>query len=131
MSITKIYEGIRLVGKKNKVAYLNYIFKKSEAWKEGCIHINGKPYYRILPYQDNYISINNIKNTKIITVNKRDIYLNPELYDYSIHLKMKNYDKYNYYEDDRRNNHEISSYINTIYSKDIIIINSDSLYNKV
>ena len=92
--MTKIlHGGIFLLNKPGLLlSYSSILLKKSEVWQEGILHINNRPYFRLLPHKEHYIqvrekNINNI-NVNALFVNKRNIYNNPELFYYSIHVKM-------------------------------------------
>ena len=91
---TKIlHGGIFLLNKPGLLlSYSSILLKKSEVWHEGILHINNAPYFRLLPYKEHYIQVkkiyvNNI-NVNALFVNKRNIYNNPELFYYSIHVKI-------------------------------------------
>ena len=91
---TKIlHGGIFLLNKPGLLlSYSSILLKKSEVWQEGILHINNAPCFRLLPYKQHYIQVKNINvnniNVNALFVNKRNIYNNPELFYYSIHVKM-------------------------------------------
>jgi hypothetical protein len=91
---TKIlHGGIFLLNKPGLLlTYSSILLKKSEVWQEGILHINNAPYFRLLPYKQHYMQVKNINvnniNVNALFVNNRNIYNNPELFYYSIHVKM-------------------------------------------
>lgn len=92
--MTKIlHGGIFLLNKPGMLlTYSSILLKKSPLWQEGILHINNAPYFRLLPHKDHYVQVKNmdVNNIKVnaLFVNKRNIYNNPDLFYYSIYVKI-------------------------------------------
>ena len=67
---------------------INIALLASPAWLNGTIIIEKKPYYRLLPYRDNYIEIRNIKSEYFLAVNERVIYQNSDIFGYKINVAL-------------------------------------------
>ena len=94
MTTTKIlHGGIYLLNNQGMLlAYSSILLKKSPIWQEGILHINNAPYFRLLPHKQHYMQVKNIIvnniNVNALFVNKRNIYNHPDLFYYSVHLKI-------------------------------------------
>jgi hypothetical protein len=79
-----IIEGIMF---KNGPGIATLLLKKSVLYKEGIIHINNTPFYRLLPNKDYSVQTEYIKNMYTLSINNRMIYENTTIFKYSIHMK--------------------------------------------
>jgi hypothetical protein len=67
---------------------VNIALLASPAWLNGTVIIEKNPYYRLLPCNDNYIEIKNIKNQYFLAVNERVIYKNSDMFGYKINVAL-------------------------------------------
>ncbi len=89
MANRRIIEGLHFINSNTIL-----LIKKSVVWKESIIHINNKPYYRLLPYKEHAIKTENIKNMYTLAINNQIIYENTDIFEYKIHIKYTNDIKY-------------------------------------
>jgi hypothetical protein len=85
-----LYGGLsRIANSATHFMPVNVVLFKSKAWLQGTLFINKKPYYRLLPYKDNYIYIcTNLKKHNYLMVNDKIIYEHPEIFDYMIKVNL-------------------------------------------
>jgi len=66
----------------------------SPAWLDGIIYIKKVPYYRVSSNKDNFIEIKDINNHYLLTVNKKIIYKDVDIFGYDIDVKLNNMIQY-------------------------------------
>ena len=69
---------------------LNISLSSSPAWLDGIIYIKKVPYYRVSSNKDNFIEIKDINNHYLLTVNKKIIYKDVDIFGYDIDVKLNN-----------------------------------------
>lgn len=86
----------------NKLKPVNIILSKSPEWIDGILHVNSihvdnKPYYRLLSSNTNLIEIVKKNNMNMLMVNNSIIYDSENLFSYHINVKLNESLKYEKY----------------------------------
>jgi len=69
---------------------LNISLHSSPIWLDGTIYIKKIPYYRVSSNKDNFIEIKEINDSFLLTVNKKIIYSDNDIFVYDIDVKLNN-----------------------------------------
>ena len=69
---------------------LNILLRRSPAWLDGTLYIKKIPYYRLSSNKDNFIEIKEIDERYLLTVNKKIIYKDHDIFGYNIDVKLNN-----------------------------------------
>lgn len=79
---------IRVANPTLKFMPVNIALMRSDAWLKGTLIIDKMSFYRLLPSQDNYIEIKNIRNDYFLTVNEKVISHSTNIFGYTIHVDL-------------------------------------------
>jgi hypothetical protein len=69
---------------------LNILLRRSPAWLDGTLYVKKIPYYRLSSDKDNFIEIKEINDNYLLTVNKKIIYKDYDIFGYNIDVKLNN-----------------------------------------
>ena len=79
---------VRISSPTLKFRAVNIALTGSNAWLNGLLIIDKKPYYRLGPQQDHNIEIKNIRNNYFLAVNERVIYQRPDIFGYTLNINL-------------------------------------------